>query len=75
MPTAETADARILILAPIGRDAAASADVLRRAGMQADVCKDLDELTARIGPGASAVLLAEEALFGLDCSILAEQVA
>jgi signal transduction histidine kinase/CheY-like chemotaxis protein len=75
MPTAETADARILILAPIGRDAAASADVLRRAGMQADVCKDLDELTARIGPGASAVLLAEEALFGKDCSILAEQVA
>ena len=75
MPAAETADARILVLAPIGRDAAASADLLRRAGMQVAVCKDVDELTSRIDATASAVLLAEEALFGKDCSMLAAQVS
>jgi signal transduction histidine kinase/ActR/RegA family two-component response regulator len=75
MPTVEPADASILILAPIGRDAVASADLLRRSGMKADVCKDLDELTSRIDATASAVLLAEEALFGKDCSMLAARVA
>jgi hypothetical protein len=40
MAATDIANARILILAPIGRDAAASADLLRRAGMQAEVCKD-----------------------------------
>src|SRR5688572_7238606 len=74
MSTADTADVRILILAPTGRDALASADLLRRAGMQADVCKDLEDLTARIDAAALAVLLAEEALFGKDISVLSEQV-
>lgn len=74
MSAADTAGARILILAPIGRDAIASADLLRRAGMQADVCKDLEELTSRIDAAALAVLLAEEALFGKDISALSEQV-
>jgi signal transduction histidine kinase/ActR/RegA family two-component response regulator len=74
MSTADTADVRILILAPIGRDALASADLLRRSGMQADVCKDLEDLTARIDAAALAVLLAEEALFGKDISVLSEQV-
>jgi signal transduction histidine kinase/ActR/RegA family two-component response regulator len=74
MSAADTADARILILAPTGRDAVASADLLRRAGMQADVCKDLDELTSRIDAAALAVLLAEEALFGRDISGLSEHV-
>jgi signal transduction histidine kinase len=74
MAPADIANARILILAPIGRDAAASADLLRRAGMQAEVCKDLDELTARIDAAALAVLLAEEAVFGRNLSVLSEQV-
>ena len=74
MSAADTADARILILAPTGRDAIASADLLRRAGMQADVCKDLEELTSRIDAAALAVLLAEEALFGKDISVLSERV-
>jgi signal transduction histidine kinase/ActR/RegA family two-component response regulator len=74
MATADTASARILILAPIGRDAVASAELLRRAGMQAEVCKDLDELAARIDAAALAVLLAEEALFGRDFSVVSERV-
>ena len=74
MPAADTANARILILAPIGRDAVASADVLRHAGMQADVCKDLEELCAKIDVDALAVLLAEEALFGKDVAVLSDWV-
>jgi signal transduction histidine kinase/ActR/RegA family two-component response regulator len=75
MAAADIAKACVLILAPIGRDAAASADLLKRAGMQAEVCKDLDELTARIDATTSAVLLAEEAVFGKALSVLSEQVA
>jgi signal transduction histidine kinase/CheY-like chemotaxis protein len=65
---------RILVLAPIGRDAPASADVLRQAGMPAAVCKDLEELAARIDADTLAVLLAEEALFGKRLSVLSEWV-
>jgi signal transduction histidine kinase/CheY-like chemotaxis protein len=74
MASAEKANTRILILAPIGRDAVASADLLKRAGMQTEVCKDLDELLARIDAATSAVLLAEEAVFGKALSALSEQV-
>jgi len=74
MAQADPANARILILTPIGRDGAASADLLNRAGLQAYVCKDLDELTARIRADTLAVLLAEEALFGKDLAVLSEWV-
>jgi hypothetical protein len=70
MAPADIPNARILVLAPTGRDAVASAELLRRAGMQAEVCKDLDDLTARIDAAALAVLLAEEALFAKDLSVL-----
>ncbi|HKQ83980.1 MAG TPA: ATP-binding protein [Steroidobacteraceae bacterium] len=75
MVAPETANARILILAPIGRDGIASADVLGRAGMRAEVCKDLDDLTAKIDADVLAVLLAEEALFGKDTAPLFNWVA
>ena len=74
MVQADPANARILILTPIGRDGAASADLLNRAGLQAYVCKDLEELTARIRAATLAVLLAEEALFGKDLAVLSEWV-
>jgi hypothetical protein len=74
MVQADPANARILILTPIGRDGAASADLLNRAGLQAYVCRDLDELTARIRADTLAVLLAEEALFGKDLAVLSEWV-
>jgi hypothetical protein len=74
MLAVDAPNARILILAPIGRDGPASADVLGHAGMQAEVCKDLEELSTKIGEEALAVLLAEEALFGKDVCALAEWV-
>ncbi len=52
------------MLAPIGRDAPASAELLRRVGLDAEVCKSLSDLVKDVNAGAAAVLVAEEALFG-----------
>ncbi len=66
--------ARILVFAPIGRDGAASAELLRQAGLMADVCGGLEDLVANLAPSAAAVFLAEEGLFGKDISDLAAWV-
>lgn len=57
---------RVLVLAPIGRDASASADVLRKEGVEALVCADLASLAAALAGGAACVFVAEEALFNAD---------
>jgi signal transduction histidine kinase/CheY-like chemotaxis protein len=61
---------RVLVFAPIGRDGAASAEILRRAGRSVDLCKDLTELVAAIEAGAGTVFVAEEGLFGKNISPL-----
>jgi signal transduction histidine kinase/ActR/RegA family two-component response regulator len=55
---------RVLVFAPIGRDGAASAEILRRAGTNVSICSDLTELVDQIKAGAGAVFVAEEGLFG-----------
>jgi signal transduction histidine kinase/ActR/RegA family two-component response regulator len=67
-------DERILILAPIGRDAKAIADVVARAGSASSICADVAALVAALGQGASAALVAEEALIGRDIGALTEWV-
>ena len=67
-------DRRVLIFAPIGRDGAASADLLRRAGVDAAICPDLADLVRSIEDGAAAVFLAEEGLFGKDTGALTDWV-
>ncbi|RSU49609.1 hybrid sensor histidine kinase/response regulator [Sphingomonas sp. S-NIH.Pt15_0812] len=68
-------DDPVLILAPHGRDAAVAANLLTHHGIRAQVVPDLASLVAALGAdardGASAVLLTEEALAGLDDSPLA----
>jgi len=61
---------RVLVCAPIGRDAPTSAELLCRAGVPAEVCASLAEIVQGIGAGAAAVFVAEEALFGRDLSAL-----
>ena len=56
---ADGVDHRILVYAPIGRDAAATAELLRRAGMEAFVCEDLPCLVQELVVGAAAVFVAE----------------
>ncbi len=60
--TGSDADYRVLILAPIGRDAVMGSDVLARAGMEAEICADAAGLCGHATDQAGAILLAEEAL-------------
>ena len=60
----------VLVFAPIGRDAAASAELCRRVGLSAEVCLSLAQVLEGIEVGAAAVLIAEEGLFGQDLSPL-----
>jgi len=53
---------RVLIFAPVGRDAALTTDVLTRASVACHVCGSLVDLCAEIERGAGAVLLTEESL-------------
>jgi signal transduction histidine kinase/ActR/RegA family two-component response regulator len=62
---------RVLILAPVGRDAHASAELLRKAGLNAGVCPNLQTLVGSLaGEDAAALFVAEEALFGRDLKLL-----
>jgi signal transduction histidine kinase/ActR/RegA family two-component response regulator len=62
--------APVTVLAPIGRDAAASVELLRRSGVAAEACSDLSALVEALTQGAAAAFIAEEALFGSDASWL-----
>ncbi|CAN7607346.1 response regulator [Phenylobacterium sp. LjRoot164] len=66
---------RVVVLAPIGRDGSAIADVLRRVDIDAELCRDLPCLVDEVTRGTEAVLVAEEALFGKDLDALADWVA
>jgi signal transduction histidine kinase len=53
---------RVLIFAPVGRDAALTRALLVGAGLSAAICRTIPEICAEIERGAGAVLLTEEAL-------------
>jgi signal transduction histidine kinase/ActR/RegA family two-component response regulator len=64
---------RFLILAPVGRDAALTHNLLRDAGLSAVVCQDVSEVCRRVAQeGAMALLLAEEVLTGPGLLMLKE---
>src|ERR1700761_2419015 len=60
--TPEELKCRILILAPIGRDAAAAAHHLGESKLACVICADLNDLNRRLGEGAAAAIVTEEAL-------------
>jgi signal transduction histidine kinase len=66
---------RVLVLAPIGRDAATSAELLRNADLAADVVDDVNGLVAGLALGAGAVLVAEEGLFSAELALLVTWIA
>jgi signal transduction histidine kinase len=55
---------RVLILAPIGRDAELARSVLERERLSAEVCPDLGGLISRLEAGAGTAVIADEALNG-----------
>jgi hypothetical protein len=54
-------DQRILVLAPIGRDAAAAAMHLAESQWDCAICANMDDLLAKLAEGAALALVAEEA--------------
>jgi signal transduction histidine kinase/CheY-like chemotaxis protein len=58
----ERLDERILIFAPVGKDAPLTLDVLRRADLPGSVCQTASDLCNELMRGGSVVLLTEEAL-------------
>ena len=73
--TTETADASVLIVAPVGRDAGACAKLVQQAGLTCHVCLNIPELIAKLDRDAEVVLLTEEALYGEALRPLAGWVA
>ena len=62
-------DRRVLVMAPVGQDARAIAELLTRHGLPTRICSDAADCCAEINTGAGALLLTEEALeteHGLD---------
>jgi signal transduction histidine kinase len=57
---------RLLILAPVGKDAALMTETLRREGVYCDACSNLEYLARELARGAAVILLAEEALSTRD---------
>ncbi len=71
MPAApHPAPPRILVLAPRGRDGAAIAEQLGRAGLDMGVCGDIGDLLDALEREADAVVMAEEALVGAPAQAL-----
>lgn len=57
-------DERVLVLMPTSRDGRRSGQVLAEAGLECEICADIDHLCREIGRGAGVALLTEEALEG-----------
>jgi signal transduction histidine kinase/CheY-like chemotaxis protein len=67
-------NSRVLIFAPVGRDASATADLLRRTGQKVTVCGNIAELTSALDASVAAVFVAEEGLFGQNIGDLSAWV-
>lgn len=61
---------RVLIMAPLGQDAAAMARLLQEHSFSTEICQNPAECARQIGEGAGALLLTEEALDHPDTEIL-----
>jgi signal transduction histidine kinase len=68
-------EARILVLAPRGRDAAIACDLLHQHGLDCRICDSLEDLLPCLDEGAGAALVTEEALASGDRDALARWVA
>jgi len=66
---------RVLVYAPIGRDGPASATLLRRAGIDAEVCADYESFVAAMAQWPDAAFVAEEGLYGKPMTRLAALMA
>jgi PAS domain S-box-containing protein len=75
MSVGDSLRSRVLILAPLGRDAGLIKAVLKRADIESLRCSDLDELQRCLAEGAGTTLITEEALVGRSISVLSAWLA
>lgn len=61
-PGREALEKRLLVLAPIGKDAALTAGRLGSIGIECHVCRNVSALALELDKGAAGALIAEEAL-------------
>ena len=66
------AEARALVLAPIGRDAELAQQLLEQAGLSGEVCETLSGLVGAIDEGVGYVVVTDDVLFTSDLSALSE---
>ena len=66
---------RVLVLAPIGRDAQAAAQHLAESKLDSVVCDDVDDLLAKLSEGAAISLVTEEAFLRGGTQALEKWVA
>jgi hypothetical protein len=55
---------RVLILAPVGRDAALACGVLEREELSSEICLSVEHLISELRAGAGTAVIADEALNG-----------
>lgn len=67
--TSDTSE-RVLVVAPVGRDAPLMAALLEENALQATVCADVREACEQVARGAGALILAEESLDGGELDLL-----
>jgi signal transduction histidine kinase len=60
----EVCPTRVLILAPVGRDAELARGLLERERLTAEICSGVGDLLSRLQAGAGAAVIADEALHG-----------
>ena len=68
-------DGRVLVLAPTGRDGAATHAILATAGVSHDICATFDDLVRELRRGAAAILIPEEAIAPAHTAVLAGLVS
>jgi signal transduction histidine kinase len=72
---ADQTEERVLVLAPIGRDAQAAAQQLAESNFACLICSDIDDLLRKLGEGAAVALVAEEAFLRGGTHTLEQWVA
>jgi signal transduction histidine kinase len=66
---------RVLVLAPIGRDAQAASQHLTESALRAVICRDLSDLHAKLFEGAALALVTEEAFLRDSTDVIEKWIA
>jgi signal transduction histidine kinase len=74
MIAAETSKGVVLVLMPVGRDAATVAGLIERTGSRAVICNTVREVVDHLERIVDVVLVAEEALYGSSVNLLEDWV-